>query len=300
MCILQPSFCFTPKFILLFSEIKAVIDSFGSHLNVDLQQRGVEFSQLFRAHSNLRPALLEKMPPMQISRVSNQNGDSPEENGGVELIENGLEDFENVVRPPPISEQNALLDLLGGTDGPIDFKPAPTEQNVNTNAMTNATSNNQDLLDLLGGLDLSNPTVNVNSNDNTNNGNNMFSMQAPLSTPISSPQSQLITGGLFDDLSAPISHPTGLRLTALDKNGISVVLVPQRIAGCLQVIMTATNSSLTTLEQFLFQAAVPRSFTLQMMSPSGSTLSPGETITQEMRLTCSARVSVVHQHFVDF
>lgn len=157
--------------------------------------------------------------------------------------------------------------------------------------MSNATSNNQDLLDLLGGLDLSNSAITVNSNDNINNGNNMFSMQAPLSTPISSPQSQLITGGLFDDLNVQLSHTTGLKLTALDKNGISVVLVPQKIAGCLQVLMTATNSSLTTLEQFLFQAAVPKSFTLQMLSPSGSMLPPGGTITQEMRLTCSAKVS---------
>lgn len=69
-------------------------------MNVDLQQRGIEFSQLFRAHSNLRPALLEKMPPMQISRVSNQNGDIPEENGGVELIQNGIEDFDNTKEAP--------------------------------------------------------------------------------------------------------------------------------------------------------------------------------------------------------
>lgn len=190
-----------------------------------------------------------------------------------------------------MQNENALLDLLGGTDGPIDFQPAPTKQNINNaNAVSNAPSNNQDLLDLLGGLDLSGPTVNVNSNDHTNNGNNMFSMQAPL--PISSPQSQLITGGLFDDLSVQLSPTTGLKLTALDKNGISVVLVPQKIAGCLQVLMTATNSSLTPLEQFLFQAAVPKSFTLQMLSPSGSMLPPGGTITQEMRLTCSAKVSV--------
>lgn len=181
--------------------------------------------------------------------------------------------------------------MLGGTDGPIEFKPSAAKQISNTNTMSNATSNNQDLLDLLGGLDLSNSAINVNSNDNTNNGNNMFSMQAPLSTPITSPQSQLITGGLFDDLNVQLSHTTGLKLTALDKNGISVVLVPQKIAGCLQVLMTATNSSLTTLEQFLFQAAVPKSFTLQMLSPSGSMLPPGGTITQEMRLTCSAKVS---------
>ncbi|KAJ6638465.1 AP-1 complex subunit gamma-1, partial [Pseudolycoriella hygida] len=271
-------------------EIKSVIDSFGSHLNVDLQQRGVEFSQLFRAHSNLRPALLEKMPPMQVTRVVNQNGDSTEENGGVELIENGLDDYENM-KTAPISESNALLDLLGGTDGPIDFKPVTAKQPVNSNTMSNVTSNNQDLLDLLGGLDLSSPAT-VNTNDNTNNGNNMFSMQAPLSTSISSPQSQLITGGLFDDLNVQLTHTTGIKLTALDKNGISVVLVPQKVVGCLQVLMTATNSSLATLEQFLFQAAVPKSFTLQMLSPSGSMLPPGGTITQEMRLTCSSKANL--------
>lgn len=180
---------------------------------------------------------------------------------------------------------------MGGTDGPIDFQPAATRQIINTNTMSNATSNNQDLLDLLGSLDLSSPTVNVNSNDNTNNGNNLFSKPAPLSTPISSQQPQLITSGLFDDLSVPLSHTTGLKLTALDKNGISVVLVPQKVAGCLQVLITATNSSLNSLDQFLFQAAVPKSFTLQMLSPSGSVLPPGGTITQEMRLTCSAKVS---------
>lgn len=58
---------------------------------MELQQRGVEFSQLFRSHNHLRPALLEKMPPMQISRVANQNGDSPDENGGLERFDNGLE-----------------------------------------------------------------------------------------------------------------------------------------------------------------------------------------------------------------
>lgn len=77
----------------IFSEIKCIIDAFGSHLDIDLQQRSVEFSQLFKAHNSLRPALLEKMPPMQITRVSNQNSDYSEENdGGSELILNGSEE----------------------------------------------------------------------------------------------------------------------------------------------------------------------------------------------------------------
>lgn len=61
-------------------------------MDIDLQQRSVEFSQLFKSHNNLRPALLEKMPPMQITRVSNQNSDYSEDNDGGELILNGSED----------------------------------------------------------------------------------------------------------------------------------------------------------------------------------------------------------------
>lgn len=63
-------------------------------MNIDLQQRSVEFSQLFKSHGNLRSALLEKMPPMQVTRESNQNAD--EESEGNELIENGVDDGTNV------------------------------------------------------------------------------------------------------------------------------------------------------------------------------------------------------------
>lgn len=75
-------------------EIQALITSFGSHLNVDLQQRGVEFTQLFGSYKHLRPPLLEKMPPMQISRISSRNGESGGsfEDNSPDLIENGLGD----------------------------------------------------------------------------------------------------------------------------------------------------------------------------------------------------------------
>lgn len=102
-------------------------------------------------------------------------------------------------------------------------------------------------------------------------------------------------------------------MTALDKNGLTVIMTPRKGNGCLNIVMTASNNSLNTLDQFLFQvlrtrtedeeessceltiivhfqAAVPKSFQLQMLSPSGSTLPPGGVITQEMRVTNSAKV----------
>lgn len=43
---------------------------------MELQQRGVEFSQLFKKYEYLRPALLERMPPLEVSRPTQDNGPS--------------------------------------------------------------------------------------------------------------------------------------------------------------------------------------------------------------------------------
>lgn len=77
------------------------MEAFGTHLHIDLQQRGVEFSQLFRDYSHLRPALLEKMPKLQKS-LTNGNGDGngtggglfDENSGGIDLIESGGDEME--------------------------------------------------------------------------------------------------------------------------------------------------------------------------------------------------------------
>lgn len=101
-------------------------------------------------------------------------------------------------------------------------------------------------------------------------------------------------GGIGGDFAAAAAATNAVRLVALDKNGINVVLVPHKLGfgGGLQVVMTATNRSATAIEQFLFQAAVPKSFAVQMLSASGTALAAGGgVITQEMRLTSSAKVS---------
>ncbi|XP_055298436.1 AP-1 complex subunit gamma-1 isoform X4 [Sitodiplosis mosellana] len=277
-------------------QIKCIIDAFGSHLDIDLQQRSVEFSQLFKTHNSLRPALLEKMPPMQITRVSNQNTEFSEENEP-ELIMNG-EDESDVNSKMAPSDSSALLDLLGGSISPVTSPTLnPSDKQYPSNNTQNMTMSNTDLLDLLGGLgseSITTPsTIAANDNLNTTNGNNIISMLPNTLSPLS-PTNNILGNNLFDDLtgnSTTNSTSGGVKITALDKNGLNITLVPNKSVGdgCLRVIMLATNNSLNTLEQYLFQAAVPKSFTLQMLSPSGSVLPPGGTITQEMRLTNSSK-----------
>lgn len=315
-------------------EIQSLIQSFGSHLNVDLQQRGVEFTQLFGSHNHLRPALLEKMPPMQISRIATQNGSGSGGGGSFDesnpdLLENGIEEMENNTLSAPTlggDQSNILLDLLGGSDLGTDLSNASTVQkknskNANAGQLATETSNNQDLLDLLGGLDMSAPTPVANvQNMNimglvdggsvgvgsvgggmitspSTNGNEISTLGGGLGggLNLNAPsiiESSVLSNSLLNDLTTTTTTsvtPQGPKLTALDKNGILVQLVPVKGNDCMQIFMTTTNSSLTTIEQYLFQAAVPRSFTLQMLSPSGSLLTPGGVITQEMRVVSTSK-----------
>lgn len=74
-------------------KIRQIIDTFGSNLHIELQQRGIEFSQLFRKYDHLRPALLERMPPMETAR--------PQANGIIGMV-NG--------EPEPEDEKSTILE----------------------------------------------------------------------------------------------------------------------------------------------------------------------------------------------
>lgn len=225
--------------------------------------------------------------------------------------------------------QNALLDLLGESDLDLNAGPAKHQFGGGAPVATSAgASGNLDILDLLGDINISAPVL------------SQTTAQLPHSTSFGAGGigGADIGGGLFDagllspasggnvtnnnhalDLGLGIVGAAGssvldgppsaaaaaaavnaVRMVALDKNGLNVTLVPQRMSfgGGLQVTMTATNRSAEPIEQFLFQAAVPKSFAVQMLSPSGTQLAAGGgVITQEMRLTSTARVSFLSRGF---
>ena len=64
-------------------KIQEIIDSFSCHMEIDLQQRGVEFSQLFNKHPSLKSGVLECMDPIAMERDSSENAN------GEQSITNG-------------------------------------------------------------------------------------------------------------------------------------------------------------------------------------------------------------------
>lgn len=78
------------NFRYLISRIEEIVTNFGTHLNVELQQRGVEYVQLFTKHVALRPAIMERIPPME-HKTSHQ--DTGLTNGSAGGVSNGDDDM---------------------------------------------------------------------------------------------------------------------------------------------------------------------------------------------------------------
>nr|XP_049695445.1 AP-1 complex subunit gamma-1 isoform X7 [Helicoverpa armigera] len=246
-------------------KIRVIIDTFGSHIHIELQQRGVELSQLYRNYAHLRPALLERMPAMEGA------GGDARDDSDADPSERASPDH----KPDHVAD--ALLDLIIGSDsltnGDVEHKPSqPPASNNNTSS--------NDILDLLSGLDLtpSAPVSVVNNN----------TMSAPTPAP---PAASLLLDGLFAaPAHVPASNVQDLpTVTALEKNGLRIVFGVQRGADAVTLTMRATSSGSSTLTDFLFQAAVPRTFQLDMMSPSGTVLPPQGEITQVLKIANPSR-----------
>ncbi|KAH0951556.1 hypothetical protein HN011_005403 [Eciton burchellii] len=256
-------------------KIRQIIDTFGSNLHIELQQRGIEFSQLFRKYDHLRPALLERMPPMETAR--------PQANGIIGMMngEPEPEDEKSTILEPVMttSDSSALLDLLGTTDVGVTM-PATVVVTTSKNSSPNSTAitHNNDLLDLLGSLDLNTPTVAAPT---------LPLQPQPTSTPIFSPTStnNFLVDGLLNSPSAQNETPS---IIVLDKSGLKITFKLERpldIPDLLVINMLAENSGSTILTDFLFQAAVPRTFQLQMLSPSSTAIPPSGQVTQVLKVT---------------
>uniref|UniRef100_A0A3B3B5Z5 AP-1 complex subunit gamma n=1 Tax=Oryzias melastigma TaxID=30732 RepID=A0A3B3B5Z5_ORYME len=205
------------------NRIKKVVSIYGSSIDVELQQRAVEYNALFKKYDHMRPALLERMPIMEKTAS----------NGPTEIVQTNGETEPSVVEPkhpPPVnqpaSQGNDLLDLLGGNDVPV----------IQTTMPTKPASAGGELLDLLGDLSLGIPPM-----------------------------------------------------TAYNKNGLKIDFTFERAnpnPNVAVITIHASNSTEADMTDFVFQAAVPKTFQLQLLSPSSNVvpaLNQG-TVTQVIRV----------------
>uniref|UniRef100_A0A8C7U6Q8 AP-1 complex subunit gamma n=1 Tax=Oncorhynchus mykiss TaxID=8022 RepID=A0A8C7U6Q8_ONCMY len=127
--------------------IRSIVSIYGSCIDVELQQRAVEYNALFKKYDHMRAAVLERMPVIDKSSPGHTNGESA--GGSIKEMEPTKRTQEVVLPQEPANQVCDLLDLLGGSGEPPQPSPALSTTMLGPVSSTAG----GDLLDLLGGLD---------------------------------------------------------------------------------------------------------------------------------------------------
>ena len=268
--------------------IRRLLSSRTSDLSIEIQQRAVEYGNLF-TYDEIRRGVLERMPPPEIREEQRVLGEAtPKQKKAAANAK--------ARKPVKQTEQDMLLDLMGGSD-----LPAP-----DLSATLNGTQNNADLLaDILGGGGPSipsQPSQSVPQPSNQSSIMDLFGDAPPSSTSngLTSPppQQQSASADLFSSTSPPpqqpANPPSNLQTHPVyNSDGMVLGFNVQRNAGVAQIkanFKNATNFG-TRFSGVGLQAAVPKSQKLQLNSIDRSELEGGEEGVQMMRVSAVSGVS---------
>lgn len=244
-------------------------------LDVEVQQRAVEYSNLF-AHDQIRRGVLEKMPPPQIKEESRVLGEATKASKKANRRS-------KVIKP---TEQDLLMDLMG------DSGPSPSPISA---------PNNADLLaDILGGSPgPSNAPSPAPQQSNLASIMDLFDSGPATSTPppqASAPPSSSgldLLGQMSSSSPAPQAAAAPAGFPCYNANGLVITIATQRNAeGVVQALARFRNASGGPLSNVGLQAAVPKSQKLQLNSISSTDVAAGTEATQAMRVQGAKGVSL--------
>ena len=259
--------------------VRRLLQTHQTSLDVEVQQRAVEYGNLF-SFDQIRRGVLEKMPPPQIKEESRVLGPAPTKKSkatqrkpkAVKPTEQDLLDImDTPISSAPMNgpqshhSSDLLADILGSgpsTPAPAARSPPPQQSNAAS------------IMDLFGS-DAGSSTSTPAPPQSSSGFDLMGSMGS--STPQQSQQAP----------PPPAGHP------CYNANDLNITIHVQRNAeGTIQATARFQNMSGSgTLSGVGLQAAVPKSQKLQLLNISASDLSPRAAATQMMRVSGCKGVS---------
>ncbi|KAK7184951.1 ap-1 complex subunit gamma-1 [Paraphaeosphaeria sporulosa] len=256
--------------------LRRLLQRFGTNLDIEIQQRAVEYLNLFGV-DQIRRGVLEKMPPPEIREEQRVLGEATKKRQSKVLKK----------KPAQAATEDLLLDLMGdsGVSGDVNGNGSQAQS--------------ADLLaDILGGggPSTSSPGPQTTSPPPSNVANIMdlfnsgpSSSPAPAqSRPPPASSSLDILGGMSSPppqsstpaAAGPPAH------TAYNKNDLHVTFQLKRDATAVQLLARFRNvGTFSHLSGVSLQAAVPKSQKLQLQPISSGELDAGQEATQQMRVT---------------
>ncbi|KAI9302606.1 adaptin N terminal region-domain-containing protein [Cunninghamella echinulata] len=291
------------------AKIKEILTDHTVSTEVEIQQRAVEYTNLF-SFDAIRPAVLERMPVPEgrtiietggndhnssvSERAASKGGPSDQDllldlmgvgtassnNNNVMIEETELTSAQSPVvanSAPSSSKQNVdlLADIFGSSGSPT----TEPSQSPSLSSAVNPTNNGgNSLLDLLGDT----------STTNTTGLNNMADLSSSLTQINNSSNNDNDIFSTGSPVSSPSQQQNIPGYEVYSKNGFMIHLVPspdKNNPAILNIqVLFNNNGSQGTITNIQFQAAVPKSQRLQMASASNSSVTPYTTEKQMMRI----------------
>ena len=259
--------------------VRRLLGDRTADLSVEIQQRAVEYSNLFN-YDQIRRGVLERMPPPEIRDDQRVLGEP-----SARQKKAAAAAHKKRVPSRNVKATDDLLDLMGGGDEGLGA-PQP-----------NGTQDNASLLaDILGDSSSASPLPQQSPRSNNQKDiMGLFGSSGSTNAPSAAPQR---TGSAMDDLlgsggsnaPAPVSnHALSAAHPAFNKAGLQVAIQVQRSPQ--QVLALARFRNTSDFDRFTgvgLQAAVPRSQKLSLNAISKAELEGGEEATQQMKVVAAA------------
>jgi len=246
---------------------------YSTSMNLELQQRSVEYASLLKLDS-ISSGVLERMPAFA-KKERNASTSMSADSGGAGMPAADMSApapavvgaSPPVAAPAPPAEVDLLADLMGGSPAPAPAAPGAPPVAPPPGAM----SGMDDLLGLLGS-----PSP----------------APAPAAPPAGMDMMASMMGGPAMGLgSAPAAPPPGTfaPFTAFEKGGITMTFTCTKDPANLSVTnieASFTNATPAPMDSLNFQVAVPKYMQLKMTPPSSTTVPPGNSgkVTQLFKL----------------
>ncbi|KDQ06848.1 hypothetical protein BOTBODRAFT_192787 [Botryobasidium botryosum FD-172 SS1] len=251
--------------------VLAILESYSTSPELEIQQRSVEFANLY-AQVEIRAAVLEQMPMPELKATVmgtvSENRAVGSTRTDTDTIFDMIGDEVPASGPAPPSNatvqntQALLMDIFGG-----DSQTAASPSSPQPSAQRSV----QDIMGLYGNNAAASPTI---ASPIGSGGASLFSglaIQTQPTTPAPAPPARQPAPGYV----------------AYDNNELRVALTPQTSPtkpGLVNIIARFQVTGSESASNINFQAAVPRTQQLQMLPMSNQTVAPGVTETQQLRV----------------
>ncbi|KAG0835843.1 hypothetical protein G6F26_003998 [Rhizopus arrhizus] len=281
------------------SKVKELLNQYTVSMEVEIQQRAVEYTNLF-SYDSIRPAVLERMPIPEPRTIIRNNSTS----------DNSHTTFTSSTgKSKGPSDQDLLLDLMGvGTSGGngTSENPEMAQSPVSVSSPQQSKASNVDLLaDLFGGSPAS-PVTSTPTAPNSSNAlmDLLGGNQVPAQPTHSVQQATNPLGSIanlehnlpFNQAIKSVTNTNTAGFEAYSKNGLNVRLVPSKDSNNPAILNVQTlfinDGSRGTISNLQFQAAVPKSQRLQMNAATSNIVQSNATEKQLMRINNPQQTTV--------